>query len=67
MRSINRLRGPAWLDKTKCVNDTDFYTLDDLTDIPDNQLLVLKTKILYMGLIFVLYNMIAIEKCQKPL
>ena len=62
VRSISRLRGPTWLDKTKCVNDTDFYTLDDLTDIPDNQFISFKdSKNFIYGSILLLYNMIAIE------
>ena len=67
VRSINRLRGPAWLDKTKCVNDTDFYTLDDLTDVPDNQFISFKdsNNFIYGFDICSLYNMIAIEKCTK--
>ena len=67
VRSISRLRGPAWLDKTKCVNDTDFYTLDDLTDIPDNQFISFKDSknFIYGFDICSLYNMIAIEKCTK--
>jgi hypothetical protein len=31
----NRLHGPAMLDRTLCVNDTDFVTLDNLIEIPD--------------------------------
>ena len=30
-----RLRGPASRDKSLCVNDTDFYTMDPIADIPD--------------------------------
>lgn len=30
------LRGPASRDKTLCVNDTDFYTMDPIAEIPDN-------------------------------
>lgn len=67
VRSITRLRGPAWLDKSKCVNDTDFYTLDDLSDIPDNQFISFKdaNNFIYGFDICSLYNMIAIEKCNK--
>ena len=33
----NKLRGPALFNRNKCVNETDFYTLDDLKDIPYKQ------------------------------
>ena len=33
----NKLRGPAIFNRKKCVNETDFYTLDDLKDIPYKQ------------------------------
>lgn len=29
-----RLRGPAAKDRTKCVNETDFYTMDPISEIP---------------------------------
>lgn len=29
-----RLRGPATLDRNKCVNETDFYTMDPISEIP---------------------------------
>lgn len=31
------LHGPGFINKKKCVNDTDFYSLDDLTEIPHYQ------------------------------
>ena len=33
IRYLNRLRGPALLDRGICVNDTDFYTLEPLNEI----------------------------------
>lgn len=67
IKNIKKLRGPAWLDKSKCVNDTDFYTLDYLRDIPDNQFISFKdtNNFIYGFDICSLYNMIAIEKCNK--
>ena len=67
IRSINRLRGPAWANKNKCVNDTDFYTLDELKDLPNNQFISFKdsNNFIYGFDICSLYNMIAIEKCNK--
>lgn len=32
-----RLRGPAVNDRTKCVNDTDFSTLEPINEIPENR------------------------------
>lgn len=34
VRTMHRLRGPARKDRTICVNDSDFYTLEPLADIP---------------------------------
>jgi len=67
IKSIKKLRGPAWADKSKCVNDTDFYTLDELKEIPDNQFISFKdtNNFVYGFDICSLYNMIAIEKCNK--
>jgi len=36
-RQYNKIRGPARFNRTICVNDTDFFTMDDLSDIPLNQ------------------------------
>jgi hypothetical protein len=33
-RSSDKLRGPAWKDRSKCVNDTEFQTMDDIQQIP---------------------------------
>ena len=33
----NKLRGPARLKRNLCVNETDFFTMDSLRDIPYNQ------------------------------
>ena len=33
-RSYNYYQGPAALDRSICVNDTDFLTMDELKDIP---------------------------------
>ena len=33
----NKLRGPAIFNRNKCVNETDFYTLENLKDIPYKQ------------------------------
>lgn len=36
-RKYNDLHGPAFIKRNLCVNETDFYTLDDIKDIPYNQ------------------------------
>lgn len=36
-KQYNKLRGPARFNRSICVNDTDFFTLDNLVDIPYNQ------------------------------
>jgi hypothetical protein len=36
-RQYNKLRGPARFNRRLCVNETDFFTMDDLKDIPYNQ------------------------------
>ena len=36
-KQYNKLRGPARFNRKLCVNDTDFFTMDDLTDIPYRQ------------------------------
>ena len=36
-RKLAMLRGPALKNREICINDTDFYTLDPIRDIPDTQ------------------------------
>ena len=36
-KQYNVIRGPARFKRSICVNDTDFFTMDDLTDIPYSQ------------------------------
>ena len=36
-KKYNRLRGPARFNRSLCVNDTDFFTMDDIKDIPFSQ------------------------------
>jgi hypothetical protein len=33
-KQYNKLRGPARFNRSLCVNETDFFTMDNLTDIP---------------------------------
>jgi hypothetical protein len=36
-RKLNKLRGPALHNREICVNETDFYSLDPIRDIPNHQ------------------------------
>ena len=36
-RKLNMLRGPALKKRGICTNDTDFYTMDDMAEIPTSQ------------------------------
>jgi hypothetical protein len=36
-RKLNKLRGPALHKRNICTNDMDFYTMDDMVDIPTSQ------------------------------
>ena len=36
-RKLNKLRGPALRNREICVNETDFYSLDPIRDIPNQQ------------------------------
>jgi len=36
-RKLTMLRGPALKNRDICINETDFYTLDPIRDIPDTQ------------------------------
>lgn len=36
-RQYNKLKGPARFNRKICVNDTDFFTMDDLSEIPFQQ------------------------------
>lgn len=44
VKKINRLRGPACLDRSICVNETDFFTMDSVTKIAPQQFYSFKDK-----------------------
>lgn len=44
MKQCNKLRGPARLNRKLCVNETDFFLTDDLTDIPYEQFISFKDR-----------------------
>ena len=66
VRYLNKLKGPAYLNR-KCTNETDFFTLEDIKDIPSAQFLSYKDKddFIYGFDICSLYNMIVVEKMEK--
>ncbi len=68
IRYLNKLRGPAFLNR-KCTNETDFYTLEDIKRIPDEQFFSYKDKdgFIYGFDICSLYNMIVVEKMEKKI
>ena len=61
VRYLNKLKGPAYLNR-KCTNETDFFTLEDIKDIPDAQFFSYKDKdeFIYGFDICSLYNMIVV-------
>ena len=66
VRKLNRLRGPSYITRD-CTNETDFFTLEYLKDIPDSQFFSYKDKdnFIYGFDICSLYNMIVIEKMER--
>ena len=36
-RKYNKCRGPAFINRQLCTNSTDFFTMDDIKEIPSNQ------------------------------
>lgn len=66
VRYLNKLRGPA-LRRRKCTNETDFFTLMELKDIPEEQFISYKDKdgFIYGFDICSIYNMIVIEKMER--
>ena len=43
-RKFNRLHGPAYMKRSLCVNDTDFFTLDPLNEIDKYQFISFEDK-----------------------
>ena len=66
VRKLNKLRGPSYITR-ECTNETDFFTLENLKDIPDAQFFSYKDNdnFIYGFDICSLYNMIIVEKMKK--
>ena len=64
-RYLNKLRGPGF--NSDCVNETDFYTLEDLKNLDSSQFYSFKDKdnFVYGFDICSIYNMIVKEKQKK--
>lgn len=66
VRHLNKLKGPACVNR-KCTNETDFFTLVPLKEIPKKQFFSYKDKddFIYGFDICSLYNMIVVEKMDR--
>ena len=65
-RMYNQLRGPAYINKALCTNNTDFFTMEDLSELPSSQFFSYKDKdnFIYGFDIVSLHNLIL--KSDKP-
>ena len=66
VRYLKNLRGPA-LNNRKCTNETDFFSLQEINEIPEEQFISYKDKdgFIYGFDICSLYNMIVVEKMER--
>lgn len=66
-KQYNKLRGPARFNRKICVNDTDFFTMDDLHSIPYNQFFSFMDidNMIYGFDIMSIYNLF--NKSDKPM
>ena len=66
VRYLKKLRGPAYINRN-CTNGTDFFTLEDIKEIPDHQFYSYKDEdgFVYGFDICSLYNMVVIEKMER--
>ena len=69
-RKYNSYHGPAFMNRKLCVNETDFYTLDNMTEIPYNQFFSFKDNdgFIYGCDVISLHNLIKKEgrKAKNP-
>jgi hypothetical protein len=71
LKQYNKLRGPARFQRRLCVNETDFFTMDDLKDIPYGQFFSFQDedKMIYgfdMLSIYSLFHKGADQKTSNP-
>lgn len=62
-RKLHKMQGPALMDRKICTNDTDFFTMDDMAEIPTTQFYSYRDKdnFVYGFNIVSLYNLIQKE------
>ena len=69
-KRYNSIRGPARFNRKLCVNETDFFTMDDIKDIPYNQFYSFKDtdNMIYGFDIMSIYNLFdkGYEKITNP-
>lgn len=65
---LNNLHGPARINRNLCVNDSDFYSLDDVKDINYNEFYSYKddSEFIYGFNIKSIYNLLKKNKLQNP-
>jgi len=61
-----RISGPAYHDRSLCMNDTDFYSMEPVRDIPCNQFISVKddTGVVY-GFDMISLNMYYVSECKS--
>ena len=66
-RKYNTLQGPGFKNKSVCTNTTDFFTMDDLNDLPNTQFFSFKDAdgFIYGFDLLSIYNLI--YKCDSPI
>lgn len=67
-RRLNTLHGPARINRKLCINDSDFFTLDDVSDIKYNDFYSYKdeTNYVYGFNIISIYNLLKKNKLENP-
>ena len=69
-RRLHKIQGPALIDRKICTNDSDFFTMDNMSEIPINQFYSYKDKdgFVYGFNIVSLYNLLVKEgrKASNP-
>ena len=69
-KKLNKLRGPAFIKRGLCVNDTDFYNLESIKEISHKQFFSFQDtdKFIYGFDILSLYNLIikSGKNCENP-
>ena len=67
-RRLNILHGPAYINRELCVNDTDFFSLDDIKDINYNNFYSYRDEnnFVYGFNIISIYNLLKKNKLENP-